>query len=446
MLIEFVGHSSLVLRQSEINMICDPWLTGTAFDDAWALLSEPKFKAEDFSSITHIWFSHEHPDHFSPRSLALIPEADRARITVLFHESEDKKIVDYCRKMGFGQVQELPLNQWVSLAPGFDILCNTWEDTDDSWLLVKTPEQRILNINDCQVSSLEQAEALRAQTGDVDVLLTQFSISAWDGNPEDLERRQRGARAMLDRVVLQTKALNARHVIPFASFIWFCHEENDYMNECLVEPGVLVELLARETSAAPVILYPGDLWEPGNAIDSGPAVARYRADLADLANRARFKSESVAFNDLCAAAEKFSARLRHGVSPLRLWLRGVKSNLRYLIRALRNQTPSQQLSWLTHLATLRTRPARIWLTDHRVGLEFSLHQNLRQTDRRREDCDIELTSAALYYALRFLWGGESLQVNGRFREIYPDGRMPLFDYLHLACAMNHEDGAAARPL
>ena len=79
--IEFVCHTSVVLRQDPVHMICDPWLTGTVFDDGWALLSEPVFKPEDFASITHLWFSHEHPDHFSPRSLAMIPDAPRARIT-----------------------------------------------------------------------------------------------------------------------------------------------------------------------------------------------------------------------------------------------------------------------------------------------------------------------------------------------------------------------------
>jgi hypothetical protein len=72
------------------------------------------------------------------------------------------------------------------------------------------------------------------------------------------------------------------------------------------------------------------------------------------------------------------------------------------------------------------------------GLETASHD--------RDDCDIELSSAALMFAFKFLWGGESLQINGRFREIYPDGRIPLFEYLWVACAMNRETGAQARPL
>ena len=52
--IEFVCHASVVLRRDRVHMICDPWLTGTAFDDGWALLSEPVFKPEDCASVTHL--------------------------------------------------------------------------------------------------------------------------------------------------------------------------------------------------------------------------------------------------------------------------------------------------------------------------------------------------------------------------------------------------------
>ena len=123
--LEFVCHASVVLRRDPVHLICDPWLTGTAFDDGWALLSEPVFKPEDFSTVTHLWFSHEHPDHFSPRTLAMIPAELRARIAVLFHASLDRKVAQHCEKLGFGQVIELTSGQWHSLGLDFEILCNT---------------------------------------------------------------------------------------------------------------------------------------------------------------------------------------------------------------------------------------------------------------------------------------------------------------------------------
>jgi hypothetical protein len=443
MQIEFVGHSSVVFRDGPVHLLCDPWLTGAIFDDGWGLLSEPVFGADDFSSITHIWYSHEHPDHFSPKTLEMIPADVRKRITVLFHHSKDRKIIRHCSQLGFAAVQELPLAQWVNLAPGFDLLCDTWEGSDDSWLLVRTPEMKILDLNDCQINSRAQAESVHQQAGDVDILLTQFSISAWDGNPEDLPRRQAGADAMLRRTVMQTQILRARHVIPFASFVWFCHEENGFMNECLTDVGLVEATLREQTDAQPVILYPGDRWEAGASIDSSSAIARYRADVATLPGRPRTKSEPVELDDLFAAAEKFARRLQADQPPWKLRLRAVKSHLRHLRRQHADAPLYGAMRSLWALITLRSRPARIWLTDHRTSLEYGLDTGLRASGRTREDCDIELSSSALHYALKFLWGGESLHINGRFREIYPDGRRILFEHLWTACSLNHEEGAPA---
>jgi len=446
MKLEFVCHASVILRRDPVHLLCDPWFIGTAFDDGWALLSEPAFKPEDFASITHLWYSHEHPDHFSPRTLAMIPEELRDQITVMFHASNDKKVVDFCAKLGFSKTLELHSGQWVELAPDFEIRCDVWEGSDDSWLLVRTPEGTLLNLNDCQAVTQTQVDALHAATGDVDVLLTQFSISSWDGNPEDEARRKAGAQAMLDRVARQTDTLKAKHVVPFASYVWFCHEENAYMNTALRPVSDAATTIESKTDAQPVVLYPGDIWPIGSAMDNSSAIARYATDLTSLPDRTPQSSEPVDIADLQQAAERFGAAVRQERSPLRLRINAARMNAAHQ-RRLHAQSPMRaRLAALKALLLLQVRPARIWLTDHSLSLDYSLMRGLETATHERSDCDIELSSAALMFGFKFLWGGESLQINGRFREIYPDGRIPLFDYLWVACAMNRESGAQARPL
>ena len=80
---------------------------------------------------------------------------------------------------------------------------------------------------------------------------------------------------------------------------------------------------------------------------------------------------------------------------------------------------------------------RIWLTDYRISVDYCLLGGLQDSAHSREDCDIELSSEALMFAFKFLWGGETLQINGR---------IPLFDYLWTACAKNRQHGALAQPL
>ena len=89
MRLEFVNHASYILDASKqgVRLLTDPWLEGNAFNNGWGLLAKTTFRYEDFGSITHLWFSHEHPDHFSPPNLKKIPEDARKKITVLFQKT-----------------------------------------------------------------------------------------------------------------------------------------------------------------------------------------------------------------------------------------------------------------------------------------------------------------------------------------------------------------------
>ena len=88
-------------------IIQDPWLFGTAFNDGWSLLCDYGFDPERFADIDYIWISHEHPDHFSPAVLRSVPEAVRRDITVLFQQTKDRKILDFCTEIGY-KTRELP--------------------------------------------------------------------------------------------------------------------------------------------------------------------------------------------------------------------------------------------------------------------------------------------------------------------------------------------------
>jgi len=88
MFIRWVNHASFIVETDRARLICDPCIEGTAFNDGWRLLSPTQFSYRDFERITHIWFSHEHPDHFAPPNLRKIPEEYRRRITVLSHGTD----------------------------------------------------------------------------------------------------------------------------------------------------------------------------------------------------------------------------------------------------------------------------------------------------------------------------------------------------------------------
>ena len=65
--IEFVNHASVLISHGEINILSDPWYSGAVFHQGWRLLYENSGdKINDIlKKTTHIYISHEHPDHFN---------------------------------------------------------------------------------------------------------------------------------------------------------------------------------------------------------------------------------------------------------------------------------------------------------------------------------------------------------------------------------------------
>ncbi len=430
MKIEFVNHSSFLVETRGVGLLCDPWLFGTAFNDGWALLSPTTFGPADFERVTHIWFSHEHPDHFSPASLRAIPEELRSRICVLYQVTADQKVVEFCAGMGFKEVKELQPDAWVELAAEVSVQCGPWT-SGDSWLALRTPEATLLNVNDCAIYTPAETAAIREKVGPVDVLATQFSISSWDGNPQQVERRRAGAKSMLSRAKLHCQEFDARWVIPFASFVWFCHEENFFMNSEHNRIDDVARALDEDTPSTPVVLYPGDEWEVGEARDSSEAIRRYLEDIESVATRDQIVSPEVGSAELEQAAREFSAKVCADLSPLRLRLRLAMQRYRQDATGRRSL-----LARLASLATLRIPQPRIWVTDLAAAYRFDLFRGLRPSGDARADCDLTVGADSLHYAFRFLWGGETLQINGRFEEIRPEGRRPLFQYFWLAGGRN----------
>lgn len=145
--LEWVNHASFIVEHGPIRLICDPWLGGTAFDHGWKHIVPTRFTHADFASITHIWMSHEHPDHFAPRDLKAIPTDIRARITMLYHSGVDHRIGAFCRNAGFKEVHELRPGEWLPLSDEVRVRSED-AGSGDSWLAVRTPTQTLLNVND----------------------------------------------------------------------------------------------------------------------------------------------------------------------------------------------------------------------------------------------------------------------------------------------------------
>ena len=381
MRIRFLNHSSFLVEKGPLRLLCDPWIEGRVFNQGWDLVSRTPFTYDDFETVTHIWFSHEHPDHFSPPNLSKIDPDVRRRITVLFQYTTDKRVADFCRKLQFGEVIELLPARWLQLGEGMEILCEHYGE-GDSWALLRCGSHQILNTNDCGIRDPRKARALQRKVGVPDVLLTQFSYAFWVGNPEQEHLRRSYAEEKLRGLKFQCDLFEPKVVIPIASFFWFCHEENFYLNRGANRPRAVYDYVRAKTATTPVILYPGETYQFPRAHDSETSIARYEQD----------------FNKTTQPANLVKGSL--------VEIATLKKEARTFTEAL-----LQNFGILARLV----RPARVFLKDHHRSYRLSLREGLVESDSSEENCDVALWSESLLFCLKFPFGIDTLGVNGRYR-------------------------------
>src|SRR5437667_4252438 len=110
-----VSHASVLIEDGPVAILADPWFMGEAFNESWALVSKPSMTLDALKAVTHIWISHQHPDHLHFPSLKAIPAEDRANIRLLYQRHFSSRVFQVLSKLGFRETQELPLVRWVEV-------------------------------------------------------------------------------------------------------------------------------------------------------------------------------------------------------------------------------------------------------------------------------------------------------------------------------------------
>lgn len=257
--IQFINHASVIIKGTNISLLSDPWYQGDAFHKGWNLLCETHDDQiiNILNKVTHIWISHEHPDHFSvPFFKKFSKQINERKIKILFQDTKDKRVVKFLENLLFECV-ELSDNINLKLDESFSVTCIK-DGFYDSALLVTNKDEKILNLNDCDITNLSKAKEIFSKTGEVDVLLTQFSYAAWKGGVANKKWRVQAAFEKLNTMDLQISIFSPKIVIPFASFVYFSNRENLYLNDSINKPTDVVNRF-KECKANIIIMQPNDL-------------------------------------------------------------------------------------------------------------------------------------------------------------------------------------------
>lgn len=403
--ITFVNHASVIFSHGKVNLITDPWLFGSAFNNSWDLVSKSKLQVSDFENISHIWFSHEHPDHFFPFVLKTIPENFRIKIQVFFQDTNDHRVAQKCKELGF-IVTEMKHGKIYELSDEFRIMCKPYL-LYDSWLYLEIGNKKILNLNDCGVDNHTQASYINKKIGNVDLLLTQFGYAAHIGDPDDIQLRKDASQEKLQRIKIQCDVFKPKFIIPFASFIRFSHIDNMYMNDHVNKISNVDNFINNNTNTKSIILYPGDEWNFDEKHDNLNAIQKYEKDFA-----AEFiphkDSIIVEINELTELAKLYLAKIKFRNN----W------NMIKLFHKVRFFKTSQ-----------------IFLKDLDKCVSFNLIDGIKLSNVDKNKSDIITDSDSLSFALKFDYGADTLLANARFRR--SGGRTMKFFRLFMVGTLNN---------
>jgi len=390
MKIRFVSHASFSVESGGVTLLCDPWLFGKAFNQGWALLSPAA--TVPWEEIDYVWISHQHPDHLNFPTLKSLPHQERNKLTMLYQKHASQRIPRVLRGLGYSNVQELTLNKWTQLRGGIEVLCGS-VGSMDSWIAIRAERMNILNLNDCVIEP-GHLKHISKLVGQVTVLLTQFSFANWIGNHAD---ELREVEAKLQELRFRVTSLNPDITIPFASFIYFCSQENSWMNEFAITP----RRVAGQNLPGVNFMYPGDEWDSNvQRFRSPEAIDKYMNDVA---------------------APKVIDRTPEAIS-----IHVVQQAVNRTLRAVRFRFGRFLIG--------RIKPFSIYLHDLDKALLVNPAGTCEVQDATpdtRESARYVMCSQVAWYAFAFSWGWAAMDVSGMYFDRRFKEPNPLAFYLNL---------------
>jgi hypothetical protein len=217
---------------------------------------------------------------------------------------------------------------------------------------------------------------------------------------------------MCSQIKWEVGVFKPTFVVPFASYVWFCHEDNFYMNDY---PNKIDEIhnYINSLGTKSVVLYPGDEWDMKSEFDSADAVKRYLKTASETVQPVNLiKNPGIGVDELKKSADAYKEKLL-------------------------------KLNYATRL--LQFPPFSFYLKDHHKSVSYSLKEGVKNSSITRDECDIELSTQALKYCFDHLWGFDTLFVSGRFQKPSKGNFLNFQEYQYLS-TLNNQGGRIGNKL
>lgn len=406
MRVVFNNHASVTVKTKDISILTDPWFNGSAFNDGWNLIYENKENEEFFlNNVNFIWISHEHPDHFQPKFFINNKNyIIKNNIKIIFQKTKDKRVVNFLKKLNL-EVIEIDEKKKTKLSEYTEIILFKAEFYDSSIAIVSN-NKTLLNLNDCQYNEKELKE-IKNKCGEIDLLLSQFSYAAWKGGKDNYKWREASAINKLNSLEKQCKILNSKCLIPIASFIYFSHKDNFYMNDYINNIDK-VSLFLQKKGIKFKILKPLECFEVSTScVENENSQDFWNIEYNKLNDKKLNDfNQSYKFDQLNSEFINYREKI-------------FKKNNKYI------------MEFISKIKILNLfQPLKLYLFDLDIKIKFNFFsKNLKiYNEKIDEKKMIKLHSNSLYFIFKNEFGFDTLTVNALFESNFQNFKKMVFNF------------------
>jgi UDP-MurNAc hydroxylase len=261
-----LSHAGLLVECGGLQLVCDPWLIGSAYWRSWWNYPPVKQSLLETLRPDYVYLTHIHWDHFHGLSLRKFP---RTTPIVIPRERYGRMRRDL-KVLGFKNVVELRHGETKKLGPDFSLTSYQFSPFADSAVVIAADGVKLLNANDAKIIGLPLDKLLQQHPA-IDFVLRSHSSA---NDRVCFEYLDNGERYIEDPTIYArsfsnfVKRVRPRYAIPFASNHCHLHRDVYRFNERIQTPfdvkryfDAFKERSGLDTEL--VVMVSGDSWDSG---------------------------------------------------------------------------------------------------------------------------------------------------------------------------------------